>query len=150
MQMHLLKKNTSYKKSRRVGRGGAHGKTSGRGHKGQRSRAGSKIRPALRDTIKRLPKRRGYGTNRGRTVNSGREKVAIVSLTALETHFEKGEIVTPQALLAKGLVRRWRGRTPSVKVLGTGEISKGLTISQAHMSGSAREKIEKAGGTVLS
>jgi large subunit ribosomal protein L15 len=149
MQLHSLQKNTAHKKAKRVGRSGAHGKTSGRGHKGQKSRAGHKFRPMLRDVIKRLPKRRGYGTNRARTVNSGREKSAVVSLAVLETHFAEGDTVTPSVLLQKGLVRRWRGRVPTIKVLGTGDLSKKLIISNADMSLSAKEKIVKAGGTVL-
>lgn len=61
MQLHNLKKNSSRKKSRQVGRGGKRGKTSGRGTKGQNARAGRKKRPEMRDTIKRIPKLRGRG-----------------------------------------------------------------------------------------
>ena len=60
MQTHQLKRNISNKKKRVVGRGGKRGKTSGRGTKGQKARAGHRIRPALRDIIKKIPKLRGY------------------------------------------------------------------------------------------
>jgi len=63
MQFHNLKRNESNKRARQVGRGGSRGKTSGRGTKGQNSRAGRKKRPEMRDIIKRLPKMRGRGKN---------------------------------------------------------------------------------------
>jgi len=63
MQFHTLTRKTKNKKSYKVGRGGKKDKTSGRGTKGQKSRAGSKLRPEMRDTIKRVPKLRGRGTS---------------------------------------------------------------------------------------
>ena len=63
MQTHNLKRNKSNRKAKQVGRGGARGKTSGRGTKGQNARAGRKKRPEWRDIIKRLPKLRGRGKN---------------------------------------------------------------------------------------
>src|SRR5258706_11745297 len=81
---------------RRVGRGqgSTRGKQSGRGGKGQTARAGNKRRPELRDMIKKLPKRRGYGKNRARTVNPARAKSFPVSLEALEAVLRAGADVT--------------------------------------------------------
>ena len=90
MQLHTLKRKTKNKKDREVGRGGRHAKTSGRGTKGQNARAGRKLRPQLRDIIKKLPKRRG----RGKNVNKSFEiRPAAVSLTKLSV-FSAKDIVT--------------------------------------------------------
>ncbi len=134
--------------ARRIGRGGKRGKTSGKGHKGQKARAGRKIRPVLRDIIKKLPKRRGHGKNRARTVNSGRVKPAGVNLRALEIAFESGDRVTPGELVARKLVRTVSGRPPIVKILGTGQLTKRLTIIGCTASAAARAAVEKAGGKV--
>lgn len=134
------------KKARRVGRGGKRGKTSGRGGKGQTARAGNKRRPEWRDIIKKLPKRRGYGKNRGRTVVP-RVPVASVSLAALDGHFEKGALVTPATLARKGLVRRVSGKLPLVKILGA-EVAHALTFEKVSVSVGAKAAIEKAGGTI--
>jgi large subunit ribosomal protein L15 len=149
MQLHDIKPKTKSKAaSRRVGRGGKRGKTSGRGHKGQKARAGHKLRPEMRDTIKRLPKLRGHGINRARTVNDGVLKPETVNVSVLEARFEKGETVSPAMLLEKRLVRRQKGRVPAVKILAKGEITKALTIEGCAFSEGAKEKIEKAGGKV--
>src|ERR1700682_1070725 len=105
MQLNTLAPRTKAIKRAPVGRGGTRGKTSGRGGKGQTARAGHKIRPEMRDLIKKLPKRRGYGRNRSRTVREERLSYAVVNLALIEAKFEKGETVTPSALLTKGLVR---------------------------------------------
>ena len=76
--------------SRRVGRGGKRGKTSGRGTKGQNARSGRKKRPEMRDIIKKLPKRRGYGKNRGRTVDGTKRNATVISLERLEALFDAG------------------------------------------------------------
>jgi len=150
MQLHELTTSQGVTKARRIGRGGKRGKTSGKGHKGQKSRAGHKIRPAERDIIKRIPKRRGYGKNRARTVNTARVKPIAVNLAVLETACEAGDRIDPKTLVAKGVVRGARGRAPEVKILGVGTLTKKLTIAHCSLSASARAAIEKAGGTVLS
>ena len=149
MQLHQLKSKAKNKSRRRVGRGGKRGKTSGRGGKGQTARAGNSGRPEMRDIIKRLPKLRGHGKNRSRTVNSERVLPAVVNLNALEATFEAGAQVTPQTLLSVGLTEKVGGRVPQVKILGTGELTKKLTVSGCTFSASAKEKIEKAGGTIV-
>jgi large subunit ribosomal protein L15 len=149
MQLHELKKSTGTTKARRVGRGGKRGKTSGRGHKGQKARAGRKIRPATRDIIKRIPKLRGHGKNRSRTVVPNRVKPVAINLSVLETAFASGDRVSPKELVAKGLVRAEARRAPKVKILGTGSLTKKLTVADCSVSVSAREAIVKAGGEVL-
>ncbi|MBI2409806.1 uL15 family ribosomal protein [Candidatus Kaiserbacteria bacterium] len=147
MQLNSLAPRTKKQKASYVGRGGKRGKTSGRGTKGQSARAGHKIRPQMRDIIKKLPKRRGHGKNRARTVRANRIAVSVVNLEALEARYVSGEGVTPASLLAKGLVRRAKGRVPQVKILGGGALSKPLAVSGCAISGSALAALTAAGGT---
>lgn len=149
MQTHDIKRNTPNRKSRQIGRGGSRGKTSGRGTKGQKARAGHKIRPQMRDIIKKLPKRRGFGKNRARGTYSMRPKPATVNLSMLEKHFTGDTHITPIVLAEKKLVRRISGKIPAAKILGSGELTKAFTVSGCTFSASAKEKIEKAGGKVL-
>jgi len=134
--------------AKRIGRGGKRGKTSGRGHKGQLARAGNSTRPEMREIIKKLPKLRGHGVNRARTVVANRAEVKPVNLSVLEARFENGEEVTPKSLVAKGVLRMTAGKAPVVKILGDGDVSKKLTVSKCKVSASAKEAIEKAGGSV--
>ncbi len=150
MQLNTLKARTARTTSARVGRGGKRGKTSGRGTKGQKARAGRKMRPEMRDLIKKLPKRRGHGKNRARTVRVDRLTYVPVNLTALETAFAAGDTVSPETLFKKGLVTARAGRTRSVKLLGTGELTKALKVSAVATSATAKAAIEKAGGSVIS
>ncbi len=149
MQIHTLKSTAPRKTAKRIGRGGKRGKTSGRGGKGQTARTGTSGRPEMRDVIKRLPKLRGHGKNRSRTVNSERVLPVVINVSALEEAFETGSQVTPAILLARGLTSKAGGRVQQVKILGTGEITKKLTISGCTLSAGAKEKIEKAGGTIV-
>lgn len=148
MQLHELKPTSSRKTAKRIGRGGKRGKTSGRGMKGQTARAGNSTRPEMREMIKKLPKLRGHGKNRADTVNSGRVKAVAVNLTKLETAFASGETVSPKTLVNKGLVATVRRKSPVVKILATGEITKKLTIEGCQVSKAAQEKVEKAGGVI--
>jgi len=148
MQLHTLSSRTKHKKNPPVGRGGKRGKTSGRGGKGQTARAGHKIRPEVRDLIKKLPKLRGHGTNRARTVRTNRIPVSAVNLSVLEATYQTGETVSPATLLAKGLVRRAKGRAPAVKILGTGSLSKALVITGCALSAAARTAVSVVGGTL--
>jgi large subunit ribosomal protein L15 len=148
MQLDTLSPRTKNRKNPPVGRGGKRGKTSGRGGKGQTARAGHKIRPEVRDLIKKLPKRRGYGKNRARSVKTNRIAVSAVNLSAIEALYKSGETVSPASLLAKSLVRRAKGRAPAVKILGTGEITRSLIVKDCTVSASARVAIEKVGGKI--
>lgn len=148
MQLHQLKPKTTRMKMSRIGRGGKRGKTSGKGMKGQKSRSGNSMRPELRDMIKKLPKLRGHGKNRAQTVNNERVRATVVNVAALEASFGAGDAINPRALEAKGLIRIASGQAPVVKILGTGDLTKKLTLSGVIVSTSARTKIEKAGGTI--
>ena len=136
--------------SRRIGRGqsSTRGKTSGRGGKGQTARAGNKRRPELRDIIKKLPKRRGYGKNRARTVNASRLRYFPVPLEALQASFEAGAEVSPKTLAELNIIPTCSGRPAAAKILGDGELSKKLSIKGCSVSASAKAAIEKAGGTI--
>jgi large subunit ribosomal protein L15 len=144
MQTHSLKARTKRKTSQQVGRGGTRGKTSGRGTKGQNARAGRKKRPELRDFIKRFPKLRGRGVS---PFKSFAVKPVAVNLTNLEG-YKANEVVSVATLTEKGLIDAKSGRSTTVKILGTGDISKALVFEGVTVSASAKEKIEKAGGTI--
>jgi large subunit ribosomal protein L15 len=146
MQLHELKRATPNKTPKRVGRGGGRGKTSGRGTKGQKARAGHSIRPDIREQLKKLPKRRGRGVQ---GLISIQAKALVVNIAALETAFAAGDTITPALLLERGLIRtRKNSKIPTIKILGTGELTKKFVISGCELSTSAKEKIEKAGGSV--
>ncbi len=149
MQLHELKPATTRKKMARIGRGGKRGKTSGKGMKGQKSRSGNSMRPEIRDMIKKLPKRRGFGKNRADTVNNERIRASVVNVGTLEETFATGAEVNPRALGAAGLIHVRGGSAPVVKILGTGTLAKKFTVAGCQVSASAREKIVNAGGTVL-
>lgn len=148
MQINNLKAKTPRITSARVGRGGKRGKTSGRGTKGQNARAGHKKRPEMRDLLKKLPKRRGFGQNRSRTV---RPQVIYspVNLAALEKSFAAGDKVSPLTLRNKGLVGSRGGHILPIKILGTGSLTKKLTVTGCSASASAMAAIEKAGGSIV-
>jgi len=133
-----------FKKRKRVGRGtgSGHGKTCGRGHKGQGSRAGYSVHPTFEGgqmpLVRRIPKR-GFH-------NRWAASVAIVNVADLEKKFESGAEVTPETLKAKNLAK---GRYDLLKVLAKGELTKKLKVSAHLFSRSAVEKIEAAGGEVV-
>lgn len=148
MQLHELQRKTKRITKKRVGRGGLRGKTSGRGHKGQNARTGNSSRPEMRDIIKKLPKLRGHGKNRSRTINDSVVKATPVNLATLEAVFSNGEQVTPEILVEKKVLSRLGGKLPKVKILGLGALSKKITVSGCTLSKSAKDAVEKAGGSV--
>ena len=95
--------------------------------------------------IKRIPKMRGRGKNSNKTIQT---KSVIVPILILEASYENGEKVTPKTLLEKGIVTIMKGKTPKVKILGNGSITKKVNISGCDVSLDAKASIEKAGGTV--
>jgi large subunit ribosomal protein L15 len=145
MQFHQLKRIHENKKRMTVARGGKRGKTSGRGGKGQSARAGNKRRPEWRDIIKRLPKLRGRGVNQHKPVS---DAFKAINVGLIEAVFGAGDAVTPTTLLEKGVIVTLSGVIPAVKILGDGEITKAVNVSGCAYSGSAKEKIEKAGGMI--
>lgn len=148
MQSNTLKPRTARSKKPRVGRGGKRGKTSGHGIKGQKGRAGRRMRPEMRDIVKKLPKLRGHGKNRSKTVRV-EKAYRPVNLATLEAVFAAGDTVNPKTLLKKGVISMRGGRMPKVKILGTGELTKNLAVSDCAVSASAKTAIEKAGGSAL-
>ena len=142
MQIHELKRKTENKKTVLVGRGGKRGKTCGRGGKGQTARAGHKVRPEMRDLIKKMPKLRGYA------FKSFQPDLAIVNVGDLDKAYSNGEKVSPKTLVEKGIFKIKLGKNPVVKILAGGEISKKITVEDCKVSKEAKSKIEKAGGQV--
>src|SRR6516165_3795479 len=139
------------KNRKRVGRGlgSGKGRYSGRGIKGQKSRAGShRMRAGFEGgqmpLAMRLPKLRGNTSRDAMPVGPFRTYTQPVNLRDLD-RFEVGEEVTPESLKAKGLIRSIR---KDVKLLGVGELTKKLTITVHAASATAREKVEAAGGTL--
>lgn len=143
MQIHQLAPKHKPKKKKRIGRGGKRGTYSGRGIKGQKSRAGRKMAPVIRELIKRYPKLKGY------KFSARAKEFAVVNIGTLEKEFKPSEVVTPRALLEKKLIRRIKGRTPKVKILGKGNLTKSLTIKDCQVSKTAGEAIEKAKGVII-
>lgn len=144
MSLHEINQNVeTHKKPTRVGRGvgSGQGKTAGKGHKGQRARAGWKSSPVFQGggmpLVRRVPKR-GF-------TNSFALRVVAVNVGDLEAAFETGDAVTPQVLIERGLIKL---RHDLIKILGDGELTKKLSVSAHRFSASAKEKIEKSGGTV--
>jgi large subunit ribosomal protein L15 len=149
--LHSLKPAPGSRKNRkRVGRGhgSGTGKTSGRGHKGAGSRAGAKERTRFEGgqtaIHMRMRKLRGPHMKKSMPFEKFRTHTQPVNLRDLEARFDDGAEVTPDSLREAGLATR---RSVPVKVLGQGDLSKGLTVHAHGFSKVAREKIEAAGGT---
>ncbi|MBI3631345.1 MAG: 50S ribosomal protein L15 [Candidatus Staskawiczbacteria bacterium] len=142
MQLHELKPKHKLKKRKRVGRGGKKGTYSGRGNKGQSARAGRKMVPIIRELIKRYPKLRGYKSF------VLEDYTAVVNIDTLEKISKTGEVISPDSLIKKGIIRTIKGKAPKVKILGRGKLSKQLIIENCKVSKTAKEVIEKIGGTV--
>ena len=142
MQIHELKPKHKNKDKKRVGRGGKKGTYSGKGNKGQKSRAGRKMVPIIRELIKRYPKLKGY---RSFVLD---EYSAVVNLKTLEKTSKDGETINPENLIKKGIISRMKGRNPKIKILGTGKLTKKLIVENCKTSKSAKEAIEKAGGSI--
>lgn len=103
----------------------------------------------MRDLIKKLPKLRGHGKNRSRTVRV-KAPYTPINLAVLEATFATGDTVTPEILFKKGLIRARGGKLSYVKILGTGTLTKSLKISDCAFSETAKQAVEKAGGSIVS
>ena len=141
MKLHDLSPvEGSRKEAKRIGRGygSGNGKTAGKGHKGQKARAGHGMRPGFEGgqmpLQRRVPKR-GFNNIFAKTI-------AAVNVSALNI-FEDGTLVNEAALVETGLVK---GYFDAVKILGNGDLSKKLTVQVSAYSESAKQKIENAGG----
>lgn len=146
MRLHDLKPNPGSKhRKKRLGNGESSGlgKTCGKGHKGQKSRSGASIRPGFEGgqmpLHRRLPKK---GFNNAQFTTT----YAPINVSTLNERFEDGATVNDETLIAAGLLS---GQYDGVKILGNGDITKKLTVDVAAVSASAKEKIEKAGGSVV-
>jgi large subunit ribosomal protein L15 len=152
LNLSNLKPAQARKDRKRVGRGMGSGKGrySGRGIKGQKSRAGSHAMRAgfeggQMPLTMRIAKLRGNTSADAMPVGPFRTYTQPVNVRDLEARFDAGEEVTPETLKAKGLIRSLR---KDVKLLGVGDLQKKLTISVHAASATAREKVESAGGTL--
>ena len=160
MQLHTFKPKTKRQVRKRIGRGGKRGTTSGRGTKGQKSRAGASIKLGFRGGDNRIwqlfPKQRGASKKPGNTKPHRKHrffryqaaKPAILSIDALNV-FQDGQNVTFDELKDRGLVF---SNTRSVKILSNGMLKRKLTVESKNifMSKSAAEKIRHAGGDITS
>ena len=142
MKLHdLAPPAGAHRKRRRIGRGlgSGRGTTAGKGTKGQKARSGGGVSPKFEGgqlpLVKKLPYRRGFN-------NINRVEYQPVNLSDLKA-FEAGSSVDVAALIGAGLLKNERER---VKILGTGELDRALTVTAHRFSASAREKIEAAGG----
>lgn len=133
------------KKKRIVGRGSSSGRgtTAGRGNKGQQSRSGGKVYVGFEGGQMPLYRRIA---KRGFSNYPFRKEYEIFNLVDIEIRFENGETVNRESLVLKGLLKK---ASALIKVLGNGDLSKKLTVDVDKVSASAKEKIEKAGGTVI-
>lgn len=145
MRLHDIKPNPGAKHRRkRLGSGESSGlgKTCGRGHKGQKSRSGGGPRSTFEGgqmpLYRRLPKR-GFNNKRFKKI------YAVVNVGLLEDSFDEGSLINDQSLREQGIVK---GKYDGIKILGAGEVSKKFKLSVNKVSDSAKEKIEKAGGSI--
>lgn len=146
MRLHQLSPRPGAKHRRKrlgCGESSGHGKTSGRGHKGQKARSGGSVRLGFEGgqmpLNRRLPKR-GFSNTTFKPI------FGVINLDTLDARFEAGAKVDEVALRSLGLVN---GRNDGIKLLARGEITKALTLEVDKVSAAAREKFEKAGGTLV-
>ncbi len=140
MQLHELQPNTKRRAGKRVGRGGKRGTTAGRGTKGQKARAGHRIRPEIRDVIKRLPKLRGHDFRLGRSTPR-----VVVPLSRLLTLKER--VITPFVLRRAGLIPS--AARLRVKILADhSEVKIPIRLKGCDVSTAVRAMVEKAGGKI--
>ncbi|MDI6734048.1 MAG: 50S ribosomal protein L15 [Patescibacteria group bacterium] len=138
MQLHELTSLAKRKKIKRIGRGGKRGTYSGHGQKGQRARAGHKIRPSERDLFIRLPKLRG-NKNKSTRTKPLIIKVGDLARLAVDSNLSK------KILIEKGFIKK---NSDCVKILGGGELKKAINLEGLEVSASAKKKIEAAKGKI--
>ena len=140
----MMLKAPAHRQKKRVGRGpgSGKGKTSGRGHKGQNSRSGGGVRLGFEGgqmPLYRRIARRGFSNYPFKVTYD------VVNVADLERVFGDGDVITPDVLKAKRLIR---SKSLSIKILGGGELTKKLTVQGLELSKAAQEKVEKAGGAI--
>jgi len=146
MRLHEISPTPGAVRSRkRLGRGIAsgHGKTSGRGHKGQKARSGGLGKRGFEGGqtpfYKRIPKLWRFKNY------PFKKEYEVINVGQLEKYFDDGAVITPEILKEKGIIKSWKD---GIKLLGRGEVTKKFHVKVHAVSESAKEKIEKAGGTV--
>lgn len=156
MNLSQLKSNTLRKNKKRVGRGGKRGTYSGKGSKGQKSRAGASVKPGFRGGDNRIwqlfPKKRGASKKPGgsgmyakhRFYQLRKDKLPVVNIEEFNK-FSDDETVNPETLFEKGMLKRME---KGVKILGDGELTKKLNFEGFKFSKSARQKVINTGGSI--
>ncbi|MBI5193135.1 MAG: 50S ribosomal protein L15 [Nitrospirae bacterium] len=143
MKLNELRSPKGARKRKKIvgrGPGSGHGKTACKGHKGQLARSGGSTTPGFEGgqmPLQRIIPKRGF-TNPFKTVYQ------VVNLGLIDKHFNTGDVVTPESLKEKGIIKRRSG----VKILCDGELQKSLVIKANKFSKSAEEKIKQAGGSL--
>ncbi len=143
MKLHELSNTPGARKRRKIvgrGDGSGSGGTAGRGHKGQKARSGANMRPFFEGgqvpLFRRLPKR-GF-------TSTDHKRYTVINLNKLEENFAANDAVDLETLIKKGLVTK--SSKDGLKILGSGEITKPLSVKAKKFSGSAKTKIESVGG----
>ncbi|MFA5360405.1 MAG: uL15 family ribosomal protein [Candidatus Paceibacterota bacterium] len=145
MQIHQVRKpnnKLSQRKKKRVGRGGKRGTYSGRGIKGQKSRAGAKIKPQVREMVLKFPKKRGG------YFSTLKKSPIIVKLEDITKFFPEGGVITPKKLRKTNLIKISKSNYRPIKILGAISLSKNYQIKNCLVSEKVKQEIEKAGGKV--
>jgi len=142
MQIHQIRPNNKSSKKRKVGRGGKRGTYSGRGIKGQKSRAGRKIKSQLREMILKFPKRRGV------SFPSLQKKSLVLKLSDIVRVFPEGGVINLNKLKKAGLIEKIKGEIRPIKILGAMPLSKKYIIKDCLVSEKVKEAIIKAGGKI--
>ncbi|MBI4225406.1 MAG: uL15 family ribosomal protein [Candidatus Sungbacteria bacterium] len=135
MQINILQPKTKLRQKKRIGRGGKRGTFSGRGTKGLLARAGGKRRPEERDTLKRIPKLRGY------RFKSFQARPVVINFDMLEAKMKPGDLISPETLLKAGMIQKKKGRMPKVKILGRGELKEKFVFKGVLFSLQAAKKL---------
>ncbi len=152
MQLHTLQPSASRQRRKRIGRGGKRGTYSGHGMKGQKARAGARIRPGFRGgdnpIWKLFPKQRGASKKtevKHRTFRLKKDKPTVLNTGLINKHFVDGETVSIKTLYKKGLIRNKRD---DVKILGQGSLTKKLIFSGVKVSASVQQQLTNTGGSI--
>jgi len=149
MKLEILPKNKGLRrKKKRVGRGpsSGHGKTSGRGHKGQKARTGGSVKPTFEGGQTPLAKKLPYSRGRGFKNFDFKVEYSVVNVGDLDSIDKSVSEITSEILIENGLIRR---NANLIKILGNGELTRSLSVKAHKFSATAKKKIEAAGGKIL-
>ena len=138
MQIHKLQPKTKLRQKKRIGRGGKRGTFSGRGTKGLLARSGGKRRPEERDSLKRIPKLRGY------RFKSFQDRPVVINFDMLESAMKGADLISPETLLKAGVIHKTKGRMPKVKILGRGDLTQKFSFRGVLFSKTVAQKLGAA------